>query len=215
MQHLHDPSDMLRAHPPIPELEFDSYESCVRFYESWARENNLAFVRGSWRRNVAGKRYKCEVRCCRAGKPKEDKQGPRRRQTQSAKCGCPNAFWIVALDYLDVDNSRWRILHMEGQKHARRSLLHNHPPFQNVWVVPKYRREWRTEDVRAKIRSYFPTCNGAKEVLIQLRKDFPGLQLTRQDVRNEFIAAQREKLGVRTKVEVLREQLTEREYFHQ
>jgi hypothetical protein len=41
---LHDPrTDYLRAHPPIPEREFESYEACVEFYHDFARNNGLLF----------------------------------------------------------------------------------------------------------------------------------------------------------------------------
>ena len=206
LSRLHDPTIGLdRAHPPIPESTFDSRIDCIRFYEAWAKEHGLFFARKRWIRGATGKKYKCEVRCHR-GLDRKELDARVRMGAASYKTGCKYEFYIVALNRTDPMAGQWRILHQKG-KSGLKSVLHNHPPMENIYVHPRYRREGQSNEVRQAIRDLFPHAKGAKSVLIQLRERFEGLQMTRQDVRNEYRLYQHKGLEFSTTVEVLVEKL--------
>lgn len=211
LSNLEDPRLFVyRHHPPIPEETFSSLSECTKSYNKWAKDHGISLSKKRWRRNIVGHRIKCEIRCNRSGEPGVARQ---RLNAGGSRTNCEYAFYIVAVDYSDPINSPWRILHMKG-KSGYKSVSHNHPPYSNIYVVSKYRRETRTKEIRDRIRSIFPQSTGAKEALVSLRSEFPGIQLTRQDLRNEYRSWQYEELGCRTKVEALVDQLEEKQYWY-
>jgi hypothetical protein len=123
------------------------------------------------------------------------------------------ALWVVANDCTDLESSTWRVLHYKNQK----SVQHNHPPQQNAYVFPQYRRKTRKElddTAQQQLAAIFEGARGTKQALLSLQKAFPDVYWTRQDVKNEYRRYQREKLGMRTKVELLIAELDEAGWWH-
>lgn len=97
-----------------------------------------------------------------------------------------------------------------------KSIVHNHAPVTDSHSFAKYRRGTRNLDEaqRAQFVKIFEDARGAKQALIAIRDAFPDTNWTLQDVKNEYWRCQHEKLGVRTRVELLVEEMNEAGWWH-
>jgi len=203
---LWDPTSRDRDHIPPPERLYDSEAEAYTAVCAWAKDHGVAYNRVG-RRNA--RPWRLEIRCNRAGKPAQI-QSPRRPGRTSMKTGCKMMFWLLAEDSTDVEG-QWRVKWALN----RRSFTHNHPPVDTVRAIPRYRRETRTDEVRKRLADIWRTGCGVKRSLVLLRSEFPGVELTRQDLANEYRAYTAKELGARTKTDVLVDELRAKEYWHQ
>jgi hypothetical protein len=181
LSELHDPrTDYLRAHPPIPEREFECYKACVEFYRQFARNNGLLFNQQRWHRDANKVKYKCTISCSLARRRKEIPVCDRVRPgAKSSKTACPYAFYIVALDRQsdDLQTGRWRILHQKGKSTKLKSLCYNHPPLKNLYVNaypqrvdPQISRPQSRPELVDQLASLFEDCEAAKGTLDNLTR---------------------------------------------
>lgn len=204
----------LRDHEPPPEADYPTYDAAIDAINDWGKSHGVAYKKSKW---AKGKRYRKRILCSSEGQRRETSTtGDKRKRAgaESIRTGCPMALWVVANDCSNLESSTWRVLHYKDRK----SVQHNHPPQQNPYVFPRYRRETRKnldENAKQQLSVIFEGARGTKQALLSLQKAFPDVYWTRQDVKNEYQRYQREKLGMRTKVELLIAEMDEAGWWHE
>lgn len=205
----------LRDHEPPPEADYLTYDAAIDAVNDWESRMVLPTRRASGLK--ASVIYRKRILCsCEGQRREKSTTGDKRKRAgaESIRTGCPMALWVVANDCSNLESSTWRVLHYRDQK----SVRHNHPPQQNAYVFPRYRRETRKnldETAQQQLTVIFEDARGAKQALLSLQKAFPDEYWTRQDVKNEYQRYQREKLGMRTKVELLIAEMDEAGWWHE
>ncbi|EMD94148.1 hypothetical protein COCC4DRAFT_30948 [Bipolaris maydis ATCC 48331] len=183
LDNLWELSSRDRDHAPPPEALYDSHQQAKEAVLAWGRAHGVAYRSYGWtdRRHVRER-----IVCTRQGtvpvrKPTER---PRTRMgATSQKTNCKMGFWLVAEDYTNLDTCQWRVKWMEGRK----SFTHNHPPVKDTSAIAMYRRASRAVIPEERLKAIRATSRGANQALQMVRSEFPGVIITRQDIKNQFL----------------------------
>ncbi|RMZ70794.1 Transcription factor FAR1-related [Pyrenophora seminiperda CCB06] len=134
-----------RDHLPPPELVYPSFDDAVAGVQAWAKEHGLAYRKQKW---ALGRRYRLLMSCSRSGKPRDRRNDPidpdirRRPGATSQKTGCKMQFYLVAVDYTQLEG-QWRVKWCKN----RASITHNHPPDCDVRSIATYKRAERNDEI--------------------------------------------------------------------
>lgn len=163
----------LRDHDPSPELLYDSLDEVVEALRQWGKQHGVAYAR--WKRVYNKQRQlKCQLMVCNpygapSNKHKLEDEDRVRQGASSYKTGCKMALYVHAT----LTDSQWRIVHQE----SRKSIIHNHPPVEDVYALACYRTEQMSPEVIEKVVSYMPILRSATKTILMLKKDFPTLRI--------------------------------------
>lgn len=124
LSRLHEVSFQVRDHLPPPERVYNSFDETIAAVTTFGKARGITYIRHKWSRNM---RQRLMMVCSRAGIHRDlHKEGTKRRNmagNASKKCECRMAFWILAMDYTNLEG-KWRVKWCNDRK----SILHNHPP---------------------------------------------------------------------------------------
>ncbi|RKF57772.1 putative mutator-like element protein [Erysiphe neolycopersici] len=172
-----DCSQKSRLLPP-PLASFSSYKSLQETIRSWTKDQgyDLVVSRSYKHNSKIVRRY---LECGRAGKSQNKRnlsENDRIRKTSTHKIGCPMGLYVVA-DNRENPEGTWSIRY----KATKQSQNHNHGP---EFGIANHRRHERNNNLLSEIQRYVDAGITPAQTIIILRKKFPNLLQTSQDVRN-------------------------------
>ena len=104
---------------------------------------------------------------------------------------------------------QWRVKLQKDQK----SFTHNHPPVKENFAFAQYRRATREALPEERLKEIWAASQGPNHALQMVRAEFPTVQMTRQDIKNQFMAYHRQELGFDTKTGLLLKELEWEKYW--
>lgn len=163
---------------PPPLASFSSYKSLQETIRSWTKEQgyDLVVSRSYKHNSNIVRRY---LECGRAGKSQNKRnlsEKDRIRKTSTHKIGCPMGLYVVADNREDPEGS-WSIRY----KATKQSQNHNHGP---EFGIANHRRHERNNNLLSEIQRLVEAGVTPAQTIVILRKKFPDLLQTSQDVRN-------------------------------
>lgn len=209
LTHLWEPSNRDRDHLPPPEHLYESFEEALTAVTTWAKDHGVAYNQNRWYQNPQKLRQRLLMVCSKRGKPKQTSAVRKRPGAGSSRCGCRMQFYLLANDYRDLEG-QWRVKWSEN----KRSYTHNHPPVEDLYAMPRYRRATRTAAMIERLQQVFEMARGSKQALVMIREAYPDAVFSRQDVVNEYRQYQRQQLGNRTRTDALVEELEGGRYWY-
>lgn len=95
-----------------------------------------------------------------------------------------------------------------------KSFVHNHPPQANKYVMARYRRATRQDVPSERLKAIWAASRGPKHALQMLQNEFPAVQMTAADIKNQYAQYHRAELGVETLAGVLLRDLDTGKYWY-